>query len=146
MGSTPNRSLPYPEITDQRREGANQIKALALALDAILGADSGWVDITVGTGWAIGDAPRKPQVRKYMGRIYYKGFVTVQAGATTALGTIPDGFRPVPTTFNEHHFPVACSSGPTMVYTAASGALSVSAVPVQGAWVDLSSIHYFANP
>lgn len=33
MGTTPNAGLPYPETTKDINQGANDIKALALALD-----------------------------------------------------------------------------------------------------------------
>lgn len=36
MGTTPNKALPYPENTDKVGLGDDNIKALALALDAEL--------------------------------------------------------------------------------------------------------------
>jgi hypothetical protein len=46
-GSTPSKALPYPDSTDPLNQGANAIKALALAVDGLY---------TAGTGSPTGDS------------------------------------------------------------------------------------------
>lgn len=82
MGTTPKYLLPYPELTDPP-DGPAQIKALALAIDAL---DTGWIDLTSVTSFkpnwiAVGGIPVR--ARK-IGKI---AFVELTAARTTSTLT-----------------------------------------------------------
>jgi len=62
-------------------------------------ADSGWVDVTVSSGFAAMAGAEKPQVRKIGNIVYLRGGWT-NTGVSTAntaynVGVIPVGYRPI---------------------------------------------------
>jgi hypothetical protein len=60
--------------------------------------DSGWVDVTIGSGFAAQDTTNRPRVRKRAGVVHLKGGwanTGMAANATVSnVGTIPSGYRP----------------------------------------------------
>lgn len=57
--------------------------------------DSGWLDLTLKTGWSFQYETDKPQYRKVGKVVYLRGLVDATASAGTTLGELPAGFRPV---------------------------------------------------
>lgn len=57
-------------------------------------SDSGWLDITLGSGIAAYDAAHKPQIRYIGNKVYIRGAVTGIPAIGTAITTIPSQYRP----------------------------------------------------
>jgi hypothetical protein len=104
MKTTTNYGFEYPEGGDTPDLGYWN-KRLADAVDAALLAaagDTGWVDVTVSSGFVPQAGTEKPQVRR-IGKVVFTrgGWLTgagngiTAANSTYNVGTVPAGFRPV---------------------------------------------------
>jgi hypothetical protein len=59
------------------------------------GNDSGWINLTLNTGWSMDDyASEVPQYRKIGNIVYLRGLVNATTAAGNILATLPQGFRP----------------------------------------------------
>jgi hypothetical protein len=131
--------LPYPISTDPANQGANAIKALALALDVAQG--SPWLRLTPAAGYA-GDV----FARIEGAYCSLAGYLTGTVASGTLL-TLPVGYRPVmpsPLTYTTA-ICAAVTSGNSAYATVRvwnTGAVSVTALQGAMANVDLGSIRF----
>lgn len=59
------------------------------------GTDTGWVNMTLNTGWTMDDyASEFPQYRKIGNIVYLRGLVNATTAAGNIIATLPAGFRP----------------------------------------------------
>ena len=59
------------------------------------GKDTGWINMSLNTGWTMGDyAAEFPQYRKIGNIVYLRGLVNATTAAGTIITTLPAGFRP----------------------------------------------------
>ena len=59
------------------------------------GNDTGWVNMTLNTGWTMNDyASELPQYRKIGNIVYLRGLINATSAAGTIITTLPNGFRP----------------------------------------------------
>lgn len=89
MGVTPNRGFPYPEPTDQRRLGADQIKALAMDLDTKI--------TSFGMVGSIPNTTITLSANGWTGSVVYKKFgdvVTVWVNASKSSWAASDNILP----------------------------------------------------
>lgn len=56
--------------------------------------DSGWVNLSLNSGWTYQYSADIPQYRKINGIVYLRGLVDGTAAAGTIIATLPAGFRP----------------------------------------------------
>lgn len=66
-------------------------------ITALQGAqqDSGWINLTLNTGWTMNDyAAEVPQYRKIGKTVYLRGLVNATAAASSIIATLPAGYRP----------------------------------------------------
>lgn len=73
------------------------------------GNDSGWINLTLNSGWTMNDyAAEVPQYRKIGKIVYLRGLVNATTAAGNIIATLPAGFRPSGY-FNR--FPAALNQG-----------------------------------
>jgi hypothetical protein len=107
MGTTPNRQLPYPELSDQANVPAD-MQELAMALDTAL-YDTGWIDGGAGGSILVANATNftltisRIRVVGKVCEVYIGGTMKVSPAITsttgdignTPLGTLVAAYRPV---------------------------------------------------
>lgn len=86
--------------------------------------DTGWTTLTMGSGWT-GEASNPPQYRRIGGVLYWRGRAQT-SGATTAIATLPAGFRPDVAASGSNPFVLSGSSNATVTINS-SGAIALSA-------------------
>lgn len=57
--------------------------------------DTGWLDLTLKTGWSYQYSTDTPKYRKVGNVVYLKGLIDATASAQTTIAELPAGFRPV---------------------------------------------------
>lgn len=62
--------------------------------------DSGWIDLTLNSGWSYQYDTDKPQYRRIGNVVYLRGLVDGTASAPTTIGELPVGYRPSAGAFN----------------------------------------------
>ncbi|RGD80340.1 phage tail spike protein [Thomasclavelia ramosa] len=62
--------------------------------------DTGWVDLTLNSGWSYQYDTDKPQYRRIGNVVYLRGLVDGTASAPTTIGELPVGYRPSAGAFN----------------------------------------------
>lgn len=143
MGVTTNRALRYPEPTDQRKEGANAIKALAQDVDAQLPGlpNTLWITPTFLNGWtSYGGWPCK--YRRWSGEVIIRGMVIPPAGGGGGLDifALGPGFR----TLLGHNQMFTCSDAnrsATPTYVMPDGRIYPLAA-VSTSWFAIDGIRY----
>lgn len=82
MPTTP-KGIPYPSTTDKLGQLPAQMKALAEAVDAVIGADTGWVDLAYAAGYTAG-TPGQLAYRVLNGRLSFRGGAQKTSGSFNA--------------------------------------------------------------
>ncbi len=67
---------------------------LADIIDLMINADTGWVSITLASGWSASDPSLAPMYRIKNGVIYLRGHIVPAAGAPAVFATLPPPARP----------------------------------------------------
>ena len=59
------------------------------------GNDTGWINLTLNSGWSMNDYNSEfPQYRKIGNIVYLRGLINATSAAGTIITTLPNGFRP----------------------------------------------------
>ena len=74
---------------------SSQINNLQTQIDQIGDKDTGWIDLSLTTGWSYQYATDKAQYRKIGNVVYLRGLITGTADAGTTIATLPEGYRPI---------------------------------------------------
>lgn len=57
--------------------------------------DSGWLDLSISSGWSIPYDSEKPQYRKIGNIVYLRGLLNATTDASGTIATLPAGYRPL---------------------------------------------------
>lgn len=57
--------------------------------------DSGWIDLSVSSGWSYQYDSDKPQYRKLGNVVYLRGLLNATTSADSVISTLPNGYRPL---------------------------------------------------
>lgn len=92
-----------PNLVLSRVAALEAWRTTAEAELAALTDDTDWVDITISSGFTAQSHEERPQVRRIGNKVYCKGGWNnsgIATGATSVVGTVPSGFRPLLTHFH----------------------------------------------
>lgn len=118
-------------------KGAGLVKSNGTRLATAVGADTGWVTLTLGSGWTAG--AQVPQYRvDQLGFVRLRGFATSVSGAANTIATIPTGGRPTQTV----NLWVIYAGAPVLFQVATSGAITVGFVPGSAATAYFDSLTF----
>lgn len=141
LGLTP-AGLPFPESSAPTGAGANDIKALALAVDTLIGG--AWLPLTPPAGYT-----GAPQVRLEGASAVLAGTLTGTFTGSPTILAIPVGYRPVfppGSGLTYYQFIVAAASSGNTGYLSirvwANGNITVVAVNGVPPSVDIASVRY----
>lgn len=57
--------------------------------------DTGWIDLSISSGWSYQYESDKPQYRKIGNTVYLRGLLNATTSADSVIATLPSGYRPL---------------------------------------------------
>lgn len=156
MAVTTNYGWPKPALTDAPN-GPSQIGALADAVDTTVFAnvaplltDTGWLNITIGSGFAA-LAGNVPQARMLGNTVRFRGAFSSTglsaSGTFTGVGTLPGGIASPPGPAPSQFWPCASSVGAAVAHivVGSGGSLELRLNATLGGYYQLNAVNYWAN-
>ena len=120
---------------------------LLASVDAALGADTGWLNITAAAGYTSNGA----QVRQIGNQVFFRGNITINSGnfaaAYTGCGTLPAGIT-VPPTYKRvptAGYASANANGLLIIMSAGSSTIQGAGVGASANVLYLDNFSYLTN-